>query len=58
MKFDKRILNRAKQLDKSLSLSATNQIMMSTGEQMIVSRLNLLVSLMTLLLDDLGEKNG
>ena len=58
MKIDDRVLKRAKQLDKTLSLSAGSQIMMSTGEQHICVRLNLIVSLMTLLLDDLGEKNG
>ena len=50
-----KLFYRAKLLDKQLALPAGSGIMMSMGEQQICTRLNLLVSLLTLILDEVVE---
>lgn len=54
-KMNKKVLERAKVLDKKLSLPAGAAITMSLGEQHICTRLNLIVSLLTLLLDEVDK---
>lgn len=50
-----KILNRAKILDKKLEIPAGARICMTMGEQHICTRLNLIVNLLTLLLDEVSE---
>jgi hypothetical protein len=50
-----KVFHRAKLLDKQLALPAGSSIMMSLGEQQICTRLNLVVSLLTLILDEVVE---
>jgi hypothetical protein len=53
--MNKKVLDRAKLLDEKLALPAGAAITMSMGEQHICTRLNLIVSLLTLLIDEVDE---
>jgi hypothetical protein len=43
---------RMKQLEKGLKLNSMESLIMSTGEVKLVHRLNLIISLLTMLLDE------
>lgn len=55
MKFDPKMVKRIKQLEDSLKLSTQEHFISSPGERLICHRLNLIISLMTLLIDEVKE---
>jgi len=52
MKMNEKIIDRMKTLDAQLKLGPGHAILMSQGEIAIIHRLNLMVGLMTLMIDE------
>ena len=57
MSFDPKMMKRIEALENSLKLSAQETFVSTPGDRLICHRLNVIISLMTLLIDnlDLGE---